>query len=303
MRDTASARTLYRMALALEDGSPEFAPDSAASMRLLRQAADSALPEALNYLGFKYIKGEGIRQDVNRGVSLIERAAAAGDPRSYNNLGWLLASGRYLPQNYPAALAWFRRASECGVGAATAMLADMMAEGLGTPVDTLAADSLYHLALKRGVADADMKLLSLHRAGYDTLEPHEALRQGVEMYISSRPATGVYLARRAAAAGLPRGHALLGHAYSSALGLPYSHSLSMTHFYLAALGGDPSAQYIMAETLEMFPDALQEIDATLLPPGSALIDNPLEWYERAAALGVTDGERAIRRLLDPDAEP
>lgn len=293
------ARAIYIEALALEDGNPATgeAPDSATALIKLRQAAAMRLPAALNYLGFKYIKGDGMVQDVDSGISLIEQAAALGDAQSYNNLGWLYADGRYVQRDYSRAAEWLRRASDAGIGAASSMLADLLATGSGIAPDTLGADTLYRLAAQRGMAQADYKLLTLHKATYDTLSPDSAVRLAIESFEQRLPATGAYLATHAAAQGHARAHTLLGYAYSTALGVPYSHQQTLTHFYLGACGGDAPAEFIVAETLDMFPDALLDLDQSLLRPDTPIENQPDVWYERAALGGVSDAETALRRIF------
>ena len=94
-----------------------------------------------------------------------------------------------------------------------------------------------------------------------------------------------------------RAYALLGHAYSRGLGVGYDHAKANEYFARAAQLGDPSAQFILAETLEIFPDALR----TLLPDLDAddATMTPESLRAAAARAGVTDAAAATRRLLAP----
>ena len=96
--------------------------------------------------------------------------------------------------------------------------------------------------------------------------------------------------------GSPRANALLGDAYSKGIGVPYNHQKSIDNFYKAALEGDPSAQFILAELLEIFPDILKNTTTEHLEEEFYL---PSYWYARAAEAGITDSESAYQRLYLP----
>lgn len=301
MADTASAPMLYRLSGVFERGLYEMQPDSVYALTLLRRAAEKEYAPALNLLGFKLLRGEGMAADTTAGLCLIERAADMGDPRSYNNLGWIYLQGEILPQNYEKAALWFTRAAEAGVPTAMAMLGDMHRDWLLQESDSLAivrADSLYSAAIFSGLPDAQYKLLSLRKPYYATLPADTALQLGLKYYLHGGPAVGVELFRRAAELGSARAEALLGDAYSRALGVGYDHRRSLLHFYRAALAGDPSAQFVIAELLDLFPDALAELPSEELPPESERIADAEYWYELAATAGIDNAEKASLLLLE-----
>ncbi len=296
--DTADAAEVFRLSSVFERGVPGVAADSAVAMQLLQRAADMKSPAALNYLGFKYYRGEGVPRDTRRALALIEEAAQLGDVRSYNNLGWLLAEGELVERDYAKAAYWLRRASDGGVATASAMLGDLYACGEGVPCDTLRADSLYTLAIDRGLADAQLKLLALRGKSYRQLPSEEAVRLGLRHYLRRGPTVGVFLFRIAAEKGNAHAEALLGDACSRGLGTAYDHTLSIIHFYRAATAGYAPAQFVIAEMLDMFPDALQQIPDDALPPGTQRTNSQQYWYEQAAAAGITDAQTAAETMLN-----
>ena len=296
--DTADAAEVFRLSAVFERGVPGVAADSTVAMQLLQRAADMKSPAALNYLGFKYYRGEGVPRDARRALTLIEEAAQLGDVRSYNNLGWLLAEGELVERDYAKAAYWLRRASDGGVATASAMLGDLYARGEGVPCDTLRADSLYTLAIDRGLADAQLKLLALRGGNYRQLSPGEAVRLGLRHYLRRGPTVGVFLFSIAAEKGDARAEALLGDACSRGIGTAYDHTLSIIHFYRAATAGYAPAQFVVAEMLDMFPDALQQIPDDALPPGTQRNGSQQYWYEQAAAAGITDAQTAAETMLE-----
>ena len=62
-------------------------------------------------------------------------------------------------------------------------------------------------------------------------------------------------------------------------------------FWHAALLGDPSARYIVGETLQQFPDAFA--DEHSCDPQQRTAE---EWLENASAAGIPDARSAFRRL-------
>lgn len=291
--DTAPQAVAFQIALDFDDRTTGLPTDSADADSLLRLLADREYPPALNYLGYKYFS----RSDTATGLAMIRRAAALGEPRAYNNLGWLSLGGSLGAPDYDAARRWFTLASDAGLPTAAAMLGDIYRDGLGIAADTLAADSLYRLAISRGLGDAQLRLIDLRYPYWQTLPADSLVALGLEQYTGRGPAVGVVMFRLAADAGSPRAEALLGDAFSLGKGVEYSHRQSIIHFYRAALGGNPSAQFVIAELLDMFPDALLEIPDDALPDTARRIDDARYWYHLARQSGITDAARATDSLL------
>lgn len=269
-------------------GMPSAAPDSVLTARA--QAGD---PEAMNYLGYLLLSGEeGVARDPGAGLSWLVKAASGGDAKAASNLGWLLIEGDLVEQDLEEGARWLAKASGQGLPVAQSLLGDLYRDGRGVARDTAVADSLYRLAFERGLADAGYKLYALNSEEYKNLPPERKVAVGKYYYLRGAAPEGVKLFYLASDEGSPEAMALLGDAYSRAIGVPYDHDLSKAYFVKAALAGNPSAQFIVGELLDIFPDTLAGAD---LPEEG--MQTPAYWYEKASAGGVGDAAEAMRLML------
>ncbi|MBD5371374.1 MAG: sel1 repeat family protein [Bacteroides sp.] len=286
--EAGDAEAQYRLSLLHERGFDSIPADSVRARSLLERSARGGYLPAQNLLGFTLIR-EG---EPDLGLQWIERAGMAGDPKAQSNIGYLLVAGEGVERDPEKGAWWLAQAAANGVPQAASMLGDLYAEGIGVGQDTAKADSLYRTAFLAGIPDAAVKSESL-RTSPGT--PAERLDRAILYYTHGAPALGVRLLNtlvgpseatephiRGAAS------ALLGDAYTRAQGVPYSHELSTRHYLEAARLGNPAAEFIIAELLEIFPDAVDD------PSLSAD-----ELRRRAAAQGVLTAEDASRRLLNP----
>lgn len=311
--DSGDGKALFDLARLHEIGYDSIPVDSVRAMALYTLSAENGYAPAQNYLGFRLFNGEGVKKDVNEGLRWIEKAAMQGDAKGANNLGWMLSEGEGVVRDYEKAAFWLRRAAEAGLPAGQAQLADLLRTGRGVPADTVMADSLYCRAIEGGLRDAEAKLLSMQRERWKSLHPDSALRLGIHHYTHRAPVIGVTLFEQIADMETPsdstqrsvKAHALalLGDATTRALGADYDHDRSMLYFTEAALLGNPSAQFIIGELLEIFPDALADILPRLpMDPLLSAMVVPTEaahWLEQAAAAGIRDAAAANRALLAP----
>jgi uncharacterized protein len=70
------------------------AKDHGQALKWFRQAAEAHLGVAEANMGGMYLRGEGVKQDVDEGVRLYKKAALDGYPAA----GWTLGAGYYLGQ-------------------------------------------------------------------------------------------------------------------------------------------------------------------------------------------------------------
>lgn len=302
----ARAKALFNLAAIYDRG---FLPlpvdsltgDTLRTLSLYREAADLGYPAAMNHLGFLLMRGEGVEADVDSGMRLIEKAAIIGDPKAANNLGYFLIEGKYVQQDYEKARFWLEKAAQSGLPTALAQLADMSRQGLGGKADTIRATELYEQAIRGGLHDAEAKLISMNIRRWLQLPTDSAYALGRRYYLGSAPTAGVQLLKMvieseksSVASPIPNPQssalALLGDAYSRGVGVPYSHEKSTEYYLLAARAGNPSAQFIIAELLDIFPDALMYLT------DSEDENNPVYWYVKAAEGGVTTAAEASRLL-------
>ena len=292
------AESLYILATLHDRGFDTIPVDSVRSTELYRLAAEKGNLEAMNYLGYRLLTGEvaEIGVDVEEGLEWLETAAYSGDPKAASNLGWLLTEGEYVRKDYSKAAFWLNRAAEKGLAVAQSMLGDLYHYGQGVRADSVVADSLFREAFDRGLTDAAYKLEDLNGVKYSTFTPEELVAEGRYFYLRSAPSVGVKLFYKAAEAGDSDALALLGDAYTRAIGVPYNHDLSLRYYARAALAGNHSAQFVIGELLEIFPDALDALEEEVGPEG--MPDDPAYWFEKAAEGGVTDADIATRLLLE-----
>lgn len=88
----------------------------------------------------------------------IETRAARGDPVAEARLGWLYLKGRGVPQDVRLAAKWFYRAAVQGEGFAQYQLAMLYNKGTGVPRDYLMAYMWLNLSASQAVGeDGDFK--------------------------------------------------------------------------------------------------------------------------------------------------
>lgn len=292
--DSGDLKSIYSLASLYERGYDSIAPDSIKSLSLYRRAAEAGMPEAQNYLGYLFYKGGMVKADTDSAVFWISQAALNGDMRAANNLGYMFMEGERIEHDDAKAAYWFEIAAEGGISSAITQLADLTAEGRGVERDSLRAEELYLTALDRGFSDAAHKLWRLKGKYYSSLPDDDMMPIALRLYTHGAPQYAVVLFNILADRGDARAEALLGDAHSRALGADYDYNSSLLHFFRAAKGGNPSAAFFIAETLEFFPDALSDFEAVTDEDTS-----PAKWYDAAAAAGVTDAASALRLLLNP----
>lgn len=324
--ENGDAEAQYRLATVLETGWDSVPADSVRALELMRRSAQAGFPPAMNYLGYLYGKGYKVRdrelipEDRDSSVMWLRRSADAGDPRAVSNLAYLLLNDtasaypsearlHTQAQNDSIAFVYLQKGASAQIPTAFSMLGDMYRDGRWVKRDTLKAAANYEAALERGLGDAEARLIALMGHSWQRLPQDSAFNLGLRYYTGYAPGAGVLLLEHAAeipdttgitdTTGISaRAMALLGDAYSRGVGVKYSHDKSLEYFARAALAGNPSAMYILAETLEVFPDALQDLPSDF-PDREVAIDrlsDPARLRAEAARSGIhnsTDAHRAL----------
>lgn len=277
-------KALFDLARLHESGYDSIEVDSARSHALYLLSAAAGYAPARNIVGFKYYNGEGFRHDIDSALYWINLAAETGDLTAISNLGFLLSQSEDIPHDYARAKKYLTIAAEGGVPSALSQLGDFKRMGLGEATDTAGAIRLYEEAAEAGVPDAQLKLLAMMGHKWKELPSDSALKLGIRYYTGALPVAGVDLLERAALDSIPKALALLGDAYSRGVGVAYDHQKSIDYFYAAALKGDHSAQFILAELLDFFPDAIEAGSSQYL-------------HEQAAKGGILDADSAYNLLF------
>lgn len=315
------SEALYRLAYLHDIGYDSIPIDTARSTQLYLQSAEKGNVKALNYLGFRYYNGDGVERDVTRGLHYIQKATESGDAHAASNMGFLLLKGDGIEHDLQRAAYWLQKGADGNVGTAQAMLADLLSDGMSLPADTLQAAELYTKAIENGVPDVQGRLMNIMRKRWLQLPQDSIVDTGIYYYTHRAPHIGVDLFQTAADSLNPQALALLGDAYTRGFGTDYDYNRSLQYFLKAALLGNPSAQFFIGETLQIFPDALQDIIAEITGKKSdkpadntpytdslyhhiiqsipsADLNNAEYWLQRAASQDIHTAESASLHLFE-----
>lgn len=212
-------------------------------------------------------------------IVALRDSAKVGNSEAANFLGFLYWQGKGTKLDRDSALIYLREAAEAGNLKAAANLGHLLLTGENIKPDTLEAIKLLDKAATRGLPAAMYELDNLMSSERSLALETSALEAAEDNHTLEPSAT--------------LGHilAILGDARSRGRAIGYDHQKSIEYFYRAARLGNQPAQFILAELLEIFPDAL-----------SGLSDDPADsdkvrWYTLAYAAGITDAREAYRRLF------
>lgn len=301
--DKGDGKSLFHLSTLYERGYDSIPADTALSLYLLKRSAETGYAPAENYLGYLLYEGKSVPQQRDSALYWLDRAARHGDAKAASNLGFLLLNEQSSDSLASArkAAEYFEIAAKAQLPSAVSQLADLYRTGRGVETDTTKAENLYLEACALGLENAEKKLLTMMWPKYQNLTPREALQKGIAAANAGADVAALSL-YELAATGEPKAYTLLGDAFSSAHGTNYDHDRATEYYFQGAIHGDPSAQFILAELLDIFPDALNnilensDIDESLF---QVLTAAPF-WYEQASAQGVDDAREAMRRLRTPD---
>lgn len=282
---------LFRLSSILERGYDTIQADTARSLALLKRSAKAGYPPAQNYLGYLYREGRMLKADKDSAFYWIRKAADAGDPKALHNMAWLLLQSDHETDS--VAVEYLRKGVSAGIAPSMTVLADMYAQGRGgLPKDSLEAQNLYEKAISNGFGDAELKLLNMMGPKWRELDSENSLQLARRYWKMGAPIIAVELLQQIAPDG-PRtaeAYAMLGYAYSMGHGVGYNHAKSMEYFSESARLGDPGAQFILAETMEIFPDWDKDNSQTLSL-------TPDELRTEAAKKGIHTAEEARQHIL------
>lgn len=287
--DSGNPEAMYRLSYLLETGHGGVDIDSVRADTLLRAAAAAGYAQACNLLGYRYFG-----QSPDSMLMWIERAATATppDPKAFNNLGWLLSTGSGgVHRDMKKALYWYEKGAGAGVPTAMASLASLLLDSPDVPHDSVRARELLHDAARKGFRPAAQRLYLLIEPEINRLDSAQLMTESLAYFDDGIFDISTPLLMKAANADDPYALALLAQCYAQGWGVPYDYSHAMHLFRHAALRGDPSAAYIIGETLQQFPDIF--VDESAPDP---LGRTGVEWIEQATGAGIDDAHKAIIRL-------
>jgi TPR repeat protein len=107
-------------------------------------ALDGYAP-AQSALGYLYLEGIVVEQDLEVAIGLFEEAAKQGDAYAQERLGYLYYNGRGVPQDYAQAKSWYEKAAlrDKPDEQALYQLGMILLYGLGTEADPTSARGLF----------------------------------------------------------------------------------------------------------------------------------------------------------------
>ncbi len=182
-----------------------------------------------------------------------------------------------MRQDPDSAIYWFRKGAETGNPKALNNIAYLLlfpadSERVFLPAN---ADSIAAAYLKKGQKPDWQLRKPCSPTCTCREEGFRPIRSGRNCSIAAPPRKDFVEADRSLAilmTGLSdsdstgRALTLLGNAYAHGRGVPYDYSKAMECYLKAAEAGNPAAMFILAESLDMFPDILHGLGAPTTSP-------------------------------------
>lgn len=172
---------LFREARRLETVSDTVSPSDESVLTkanaLYLEAANLEYAPAMNFIGFRYYKGEGLQENPDSAIYWIDRAARLGDITAAANLSFLLSEGTGINHDEATALRWSAVAAEGGVTGAAykmvelaeklqtpyalALLGEAYSKGMGVEYDHQKSLEYYYRAAEQGDPSASFIVAEL----------------------------------------------------------------------------------------------------------------------------------------------
>jgi len=135
--------------------------DTAAAMTWAHRAADQGHAEAMDFVGFAYLRGAIVKRNTGVAFSYF-KAAAEESAQAAFNLGQCYYGAQGTEQDCAKGLAWWEKAAERGHGRAAAAAAMAYYSGEGVPSDAVKARRLAERAAELGNASGLVLLGEMH---------------------------------------------------------------------------------------------------------------------------------------------
>ena len=272
-------------------------------------------------LGYMYANGEGVEEDISRGIEYYRQSAEANNALGAYCLAANYALGRGLEQDYERAYHWYEVSARAGDIDAVVQLGLMWAKGEGREVDygqslewwlkaaeqdhagaLLYIGELYHKGngVKASSAEAAKWFVRCWQAGNSSGPAAiRAVLPGLEEAaeagdVEAQCQMGVIYWRgkidiekavgwleRASGSGHPEACRLLGFLLDNGDGVPQDRERAVELFLQGAEGGDRFAQY---NTGIHFQNA-------------GNMDEAIRWFRRAVQQGVGDANESLANCL------
>ncbi len=140
--------------------------DYAAAAQKFLTGVNAGDPASMDYLGWLYLEGLGVRQSSLIAEGYFREAAALGSAQACRNLGNICYDGRAAEPSIPAAVKWWQLAADRGAPRAAHSLATILYCGTEVKPDPERALELWQRAAQNGHTPSAVALLYA-RAGGD----------------------------------------------------------------------------------------------------------------------------------------
>jgi uncharacterized protein len=137
-------RAQAELAVRYRDGKG-VAKDETLAMQWAHRAADTGDAEAMDFVGFAYLRGAVVKRNPTIAFAYF-KAAANGSAQAAFNLGQCYFGAQGTEQDIPKALEWWTKAAERGHGRAASSAAMAYLSGEGVPADAALARKLAERA-------------------------------------------------------------------------------------------------------------------------------------------------------------
>lgn len=129
----------------------------------LEKDAQKGITDAQANLGYCYLVGDGVRQDISKAKDWLWKAAIRDCAPAQN----MLANIYYeYDQDYEQAAEWYKKAANKGIPASQYMLANLLFDGLGIEQNKEQAFSWYKNAGEQNLPEAQFSLGICYEYGY-----------------------------------------------------------------------------------------------------------------------------------------
>jgi TPR repeat protein len=147
---SGDAKSQIALAIRLRDGKGVTKNDAEA-MQWAHKAADAGSADAMDFVGFAYLRGAVVKRSPEIAIAYF-KAAADESAQAAFNLGQCYYGAQGTQQDCAKALVWWEKAAEMGHGRAAAAAAMAFHAGEGLPRDAVKARKLAERAAELGNA-------------------------------------------------------------------------------------------------------------------------------------------------------
>ncbi|MBQ9010192.1 MAG: toll/interleukin-1 receptor domain-containing protein [Clostridia bacterium] len=263
-RNRALSRETYGGALVEAAQNEVFSEDDVESLII---SAEAGNPMAMIFLADCYQHGKGVGQSFETAFEWYRRAAEAGEVRGMLETAICYALGLGCEQSETEAFVWYQRAAEAGSPEGMVSLANLYLSGIGTEQNPAMAFENYLRAAELDSREAMLPLASCYLLGIGTEQNAEAAFRWIS---------------KLAELGDPDGMYNLALLYQQGIGTEENPEEAYRWYRKAAEAGDPNGMYMTAWCIENH---------------YGVISPALDWYRRAAELGLEEAGKEAERIL------